>query len=71
MVKRKPGASKKKTLIIIISAAVLLVTAAVITVLLVLGGEKELTMEQIQACIDLRKKFNTPGRHPGYKKFSK
>lgn len=36
-----------------------------------LGGEKELTMEQIQACIDLRKKFNTPGRHPGYKKFSK
>lgn len=35
-----------------------------------LGGEHELSMEQIQGCLDLREKFKVPGRHPGYKKYS-
>ncbi len=36
-----------------------------------LGGERELPMDKIEACIALRKKFNLPGRQCGYKKFSK
>lgn len=35
-----------------------------------LGGEKELSREQIDACLELRKKFHSTGRHPGYKKLS-
>lgn len=36
-----------------------------------LGGEKELSKEQIQGCLDLRNKFQVPGKHPGYKKYQK
>ena len=36
-----------------------------------LGGEKELTREQIEGCLELRRKFKFTGRHPGYKKYSK
>ena len=36
-----------------------------------LGGEKELTREQIDGCLELRRKFKFTGRHPGYKKYSK
>lgn len=36
-----------------------------------LGGEKELSKEQIQGCLDLRNKFKVPGKHPGYKKYCK
>ena len=35
-----------------------------------LGGENELSKEQIDECLALRKAFNVPGRHPGYKKYS-
>lgn len=34
-----------------------------------LGGAKELNDKQIEDCINLRKKFNVPGKHPGYKKY--
>lgn len=36
-----------------------------------LGGAKELNMEQINACIELRKKFKVSGAHPGFKKYPK
>lgn len=36
-----------------------------------LGGVQELTKEQIDKCIDLRKTFKVSGKHCGYKKFSK
>lgn len=35
-----------------------------------LGGPKELTPKQIEDCIAIRQKFNVPGKHPGYKKYS-
>lgn len=35
-----------------------------------LGGGKELSREQIDACIKVRNSFNVPGKHPGYKKYS-
>lgn len=36
-----------------------------------LGGAVELSKSQIDACIDIRNVFNVPGKHPGYKKYSK
>lgn len=36
-----------------------------------LGGEKELTRDQIEGCLELRRKFKFTGRHPGYEKFNK
>lgn len=36
-----------------------------------LGGAKELTDQQIEDCIAIRKKFNVGGKHPGYKKYSR
>lgn len=35
-----------------------------------LGGAFELNKKQIDACIQIRKDANFPGRHPGYKKYS-
>jgi L-fuculose-phosphate aldolase len=32
-----------------------------------LGGEKELSPDQVEKLMEIRKKFNIPGRHPGYK----
>lgn len=36
-----------------------------------LGGAKELSKDQIDKCIELRNTFKVPGKHPGYKKYSK
>ena len=36
-----------------------------------LGGAYELNKDQIDACIKIRTDSNFPGRHPGYKKYSK
>lgn len=36
-----------------------------------LGGAKELSRDRIERLIELRRKLNIPGRHPGYKKYSK
>lgn len=36
-----------------------------------LGGEKELNKEQIDGCLELRRRFKFTGRHPGYEKFTK
>jgi L-fuculose-phosphate aldolase len=33
-----------------------------------LGGEKELSCEELEKLMELRKKFNVPGRHPGCSK---
>ncbi|OJU16502.1 MAG: fuculose phosphate aldolase [Clostridiales bacterium 43-6] len=35
-----------------------------------LGGEIELSDKQIADCLQLREKFNVPGKHPGYKKYT-
>lgn len=35
-----------------------------------LGGEVELTKQQIDDCLKVRAAFNVPGKHPGYKKYS-
>lgn len=36
-----------------------------------LGGEVELPRDKIDACLKVRENFKVPGRHPGYKKYSK
>lgn len=35
-----------------------------------LGGEVELTREEIDKCLEVRARFAVPGKHPGYKKYS-
>lgn len=34
-----------------------------------LGGPVELNQEQIEGCLEIRRKFGVPGKHPGYKKY--
>lgn len=46
-------------------------TAKIALAAKLLGGAKELSREEIEECLEARRKFKLGGRHPGYKKYKK